>query len=238
LTCVGPVYKKHVLSVCGAIFASNEGNGPGGIMGTDDLKPEDFSTYVKTIDSTATVKHPSTIIMTTDPVTAEMQAIKILRSNKSKAYGPTNLPAYLQSAAGVDKSGFTPTYNIGIMDETKMTIYKMINDEVVSGPVRSLGQKPNNVLPVYLSAHPINGHGSVSIDFNLPDYQIGKFASIEIFDARGSLVRKLKHVVCGLNNQCSWDQKDNRGVTAANGMYVVKLSLGSTMLTSPFSITR
>jgi hypothetical protein len=238
LTCIGPVYKKHVLSVCGAIFASNEGNGPGGITGKDDLAPEDFSTYVKTIDSSATVKHPSTIIMTTDPATAEMQAIKILRVNKSKTYGPTNLPAYLQSAAGVDKSGFTPTYNIGIIDETKMTIYKMTNDVIISGPVRSLGQSPNNKLPVSLSAHPITGHESVSIDFNVPDHQIGKIVFLEIFDARGSLIRKLKHVVGGLNNQCSWDQKDNHGVKAANGMYIVKLAYGSTNLTSQFSITR
>jgi flagellar hook assembly protein FlgD len=78
----------------------------------------------------------------------------------------------------------------------------------------------------------------VSIDFNVPDHQIGKIVFLEIFDARGSLIRKLKHVVGGLNNQCSWDQKDNHGVKAANGMYIVKLAYGSTNLTSQFSITR
>jgi hypothetical protein len=238
LTCIGPVFKKHVLSVCGAIFASNEGNGPGGIMGSDDLKPEDFSTYVKTMDSAATVKHPSTIIMTTDPATAEMQAIKILRINKSKAYGPTNLPAYLQSAAGVDKSGFTPTYNIGIIDETKMTIYKMINDVIVSGPVRSLISGSNAVSPMGMSTHPVYGHGSVSINFILLNDHIGKNAFIEIFDAQGSLIRKLVHPVGGIHNQCSWDQKDSRGAKVSKGIYVARLSCGSTRYSSQFSISR
>lgn len=238
LTCVGPVYKKHVLSVCGAIFASNEGNGPGGIMGTDDLKPENFSTYVKTMDSTATVKHPSTIIMTTDPVTAEMQAIKILRINKNKTYGPTNLPAYLQSAAGVDKAGFTPTYNIGVLDETGMTIYKMINDVVVSGPVRTFRNSSEFAASVRMSTHPVQGNECVSIDFFLLNDHIGKKASIEIFDAQGSLIRKLVHLVGGLHNQCSWDQKDSRGANVSRGMYIAKLSCGPAKISSQFSITR
>jgi hypothetical protein len=236
LTCIGPVFKKHVLSVCGAIFASNEGNGPGGIRGTDDLMPEDFSTYVKSIDTGAGVKNPSTIIMSTDPASIEMQAIKILRINKSKAYAPANLPAYLQSAAGVDKTGFTPTYNIGIIDESKMTIYKMVNDVAITTSALP-GAPTTRISPVVgLSAHPVQG--SVFIEFNLPVSHVGREAAIEIVDARGSLVRTLTHEVAGVNNQLSWDRKDARGAAVAKGMYIARLTCGSSRLSSQFSIVR
>jgi hypothetical protein len=236
ITCVGPVYKKHVLSVCGGIFGSNEGNGPGGIMGTDDLKPEDFSTYVKTIDSTAGVKNPSTIIMSTDPVAAEMQAIKILRSNKKKSYAPSDLPAYLQSAAGVDKPGFSPTYNIGIMDEAKMTICKMINDVAITTTVNASRPGGRWGAPVDLSVHPIGGSGSLYIEFRLPESFKGKEASIEVYAAGGTLLRTLSHRVMGIDNHLSWDYRNRAGDRVAGGMYVARLVCGSVRSSTRFMV--
>ena len=169
-----------------------------------------FSTYVKSIDSGAGVKNPSTVIMSTDPASIEMQAIKILALNKSKAYAPTNLPAYLQSAAGVEGRIFTPTYNIGIIDESKMTINKMINDVAVTTSV--LAPASGRISPVVgLAAHPVQG--SVFIEFNLPVNHVGQEAAIDIVDMRGSLVRRLTHEVAGINNQLSWppERRPRRG---------------------------
>lgn len=237
ITCTGPVFKKHVVSICGALFGSNEGNGPGGISGRDDLAPEDFSTYVSSIDSNAACKNPSTIIMSTDPASIEMQAIKLLRINKKKPYGVEQLPAYLQSAAGIDKSGFSPTYNIGIIDESRMQLYKMVNGEVISGRVAVHTAASLRTASAQLTVHPLGGAGSVFIDFNLPQHFSGESAVVDIVDVRGALVRMLRHHVAGSNNHLSWDRKDARGAMVKSGRYIVRLTCGSTRLTAPCTIT-
>ncbi len=238
ITCAGPVYKKHVLSVCGAIFASNEGNGPGGIMGTDDLRPEDFSTYVKAMDDSADVKNPSTVILTTDPVAAETQAIKILRINKNKSYAPSDLPAYVQSAAGIDKSGFNPTYNVGIMDESKMEIYRIINGEIIDGPVAAGKQRSadNNAPSAALSARQIAGSSSAFIEFRVPDTYLGRRATIDIFSGDGRLFRSFVRPVTGLHNHFSWNLRDTRGVRVPAGLYLARLSCGRMKLSAQVSV--
>jgi hypothetical protein len=238
LACVGPVYNKHVLSVCGAIFGLNEGNGPGGVSGRDDTGPDDFSTYVKKIDSSATVKNPSTVFMSTDPAAAEMQAIKILRMNKGGKYGPSDLPAYLQAAAGIDKAGFTPTYNIGKIDESKMTIYSMVNGKIVSGPATSALSHENaarNAAYIGISAHQLDRFGSIAIEFKVPESQIGKDASIEIFNLKGMLVKTFHEPVLGIVNHFSWDGKHGGGVIS-KGRYALRLACGSLRQASNFSI--
>lgn len=234
LTCVGPVFKKHVLSVCGALFGSNEGNGPGGIMGSDDLKPEDFSTYVKTVDSSATAKNPSTIIMSTDPASIEMQAIKIMRINKGKKYGPSDLPAYLQSAAGVDKSGFSPTYNIGIIDESKMDIGKIVNDEIVSAPVGARVPHTRIGSATRFTVTPLHHRRSVLFDITLPAHAIGRTADIEIYTVSGSRVTTLHHAVSGIGSHISWDRCSTNRMPVSAGQYIARITCSTISLSARF----
>ncbi|MBN1577400.1 MAG: DUF362 domain-containing protein [Chitinispirillaceae bacterium] len=239
IVCIGPVYKKLVLSVCGGMFGTDEGYGPGLSSSETDIQNiGDFTKYAQLIDSTSTTRGQTTVIMSTDPVSAEMQSIKILRMNKNISFAFEDMPKYLKASAGIDVSGLTPTYNIGIIDEDKMDFRKMVNDVVIKTPVVSPASADHTTAKVGMSTHPITGHGSVSINFNLPVNHVGSKAVIEIFDARGSLVRKLSHEVGGINNQLSWNQKDSRGVPAAKGMYIARLSCGGTRLSSQFSIVR
>jgi hypothetical protein len=118
MNCTGPVFNKTVLSICYGLYGIDEGKGPfGGVS--------DFSTYVKSIDPSSSGKNPNTLIVSTDPVSCEVQAIKILRINKNRSYLPDSLPDYLQASAGIKRSGFS-VYNIGIIDEKLMDIRKII----------------------------------------------------------------------------------------------------------------
>lgn len=237
LVCTGPVYKKQVLCVCASPFGSNEGNGPGGISG-DDLPPDDFSTYVNQIDDTADTTHPSTVLMSTDAVAAEMQAIKIIRMNQGGKYGPSDLPAYVQSAAGVDKSGFSPTYNIGIHDESKMDIYRIINGEIINAPPVSIGSsgRPSRYASAHhLSVRPTAGGGAY-LEYRLPADFIGKQATLTIHDVRGSVVRVFSPMVTGILNHLSWNGYGNNGRRIARGRYIARLSCGRVSKSVQFSL--
>ncbi|OGJ92178.1 MAG: hypothetical protein A2268_06505 [Candidatus Raymondbacteria bacterium RifOxyA12_full_50_37] len=123
MNCTGPVYNKTVLTVFSAIIGLKQGHGPKG-------SPDSYETYVKTIDPSSTSPNPSTIIMSTDPIAAEFQAIKIMRIRDNEPYTINSLPAYLKGSAGI-QGALATTYNIGILDETKMDIIKVINGEKV-----------------------------------------------------------------------------------------------------------
>jgi hypothetical protein len=225
------------LCICDALFGSNEANGPGGITSSDTLPPDDFSTYVKQIDNESSAKNPCTVIMSTDPVTAEMQAIKLIRMNKEKNYGPSDLPAFLQSAAGVDKSGFTPTYNVGIMDESDMTIYRIINDEIIDGPATplrsSFKQRP---VGAALSVHSLNNGSALFVEYTLPERYIGKDATFSVFSVEGKLIQSITRPVTGIRSHFSWNRKDRRGKHLANGRYVARLICGGRQLTADLTL--
>lgn len=119
INCTGPVFNKTVLSICSGLFGMNEGNGPTG--GKDD-----YSSYSKIMDANSTNNNPTTIIMSTDPVSCEMQSIKMMLMNKGKSYATADLPLYLKMSGGVAGSGST-VYNIGVIDESQMDIRKLIN---------------------------------------------------------------------------------------------------------------
>jgi len=229
LTCTGPVYKKLVLSVCSGIYGLNEGNGPPG-------QPDNYSTYAKSMDSTATTQCPSTIILSTDPVSAEMQAIKMMRINKGGKYTASDMPPYLQASAGLTASGFSPTYNIGTIDESKMVVRKILNGNFT--PVLNPASGPMNASSAAVVAHHIKGHNSTFIEFKLPAEHAGKDASIEFYDARGALVRKVSHKVQGVQNHLSWDELNERGNPVAKGTYVVHLISGEKRASVPFTIVR
>ncbi len=228
INCTGPVYNKQVLNVCIGIFGTNEGRGPS--------NPADvFSTYSKKIDTSSTCQCPTTVIMSTDPISAEVQGVKILRMNKGASFAKDDMPGYLKSCAGIDVTGLTPTHNIGVIDETQMDIRRIVNGQIIA--VKDPGRAAANRTGSMVSAHQIQGH-STFIDFSLPKEHFGNQAKIEIFDAQGSLARSFSHKVMGVRNNVSWDEKDSKGNNVSKGMYVVRLSSGTVREASQFSIVR
>jgi hypothetical protein len=228
LVCTGPVYKKLVLSVCSGIFGMNEGNGPIG-------KEDSYTTYVKSIDSAATVKGPATIMMSTDPIAIEMQTIKMMRINQAGKYTKDDMPGYLKASGGMTVTGLTPAYNIGTIDEAQMNIRKIINSGGVT-PIHEPTSSSPGIASVGLRAHQINGHGSVFLEFKLPSDHVGNPATIEIFNAQGSRVMVFSQKVLGVVNQLSWDKRSSQGVMMSKGMYVARLSSGALQESARFSI--
>ena len=230
INCTGPVYNKNVLSVCSGIYAMNEGNGP---AGSADI----YTTYARSIDNTiaATAQVPSTTIMlSTDPVSVEMQTIKMMRINKNGAYATANMPTYLQASAGMTVSGFTTSYNIGTIDESKMTVLKIING--ASTPVMNPVSSAVGFSGAGIVAHHIKGYNTTFIEFELPEGHVGKEASIEIYNGRGALVRKFSQKVLGVRNHLSWDEMDGRGNTVSKGTYIVHLISGGKQASAPVTI--
>jgi peptide deformylase len=174
--------------------------------------------------------------MSTDPISAEMQAIKIMRINNKGAYTITDMPPYLQASAGMAATGFPSNYNIGIIDESQMDIRKMVNTvaAILPNPVSGVAR----VSGVGIAARHIDGHNSAFIEFNCPAEHVGKDASIEIYSGKGALVRKLTQKVLGVRNNLSWDERDDRGSAVSAGTYIVELVSIGKHASAPLTIVR
>ncbi len=226
----GAVNKKLVLSVSSAIFANNEGT-------QYQSGPADFSTYAKKVDPTATSTFAAcTIIMSTDAVSADMQAIKVLRQNKTgKTTGVSDMPKYLQACAGVS-SALSVKYNIGVLDEAKMEVRKIINGTVVGGvPVL----KNNNLVSVEeyaLHISPLNKQGTVYVEYSVPSSRIGGKAVLSMYDMLGNLVFSSEQSIIGVRNHFSWDRKTAQGRSLGTGNYVCKLTIGRINRSATFAI--
>ena len=230
INCIGPVINKNVLSVCSGIYGTNESNGPTGSATI-------YGTYAHSIDNTIAATAsvpPTTIIMSTDPISVEMQAIKMMRLNSGGAYATAGLPPYLQACAGMTASGFTKTYNIGTIDEAKMKINKIVNGTAT--PVLNSDSGPMASQTGIVACH-IKGHNTF-IEFKLPEEHVGKDASIEIYDTKGALVRKLSRKVLGIQNNLSWDEKSERGALVSKGTYLVHLISGGKRASTSVTIVR
>lgn len=232
LNCTGVVLKKNVLSVCSGIFGAKEKSGVPTSPAIGYLK------YAKTVDSTISADgFPScTIIMSTDPVSAEMQAIKMMRLNNGGAYGVNDMPKYLKASAGVSGAA-NPLYNIGIIDESKMDIRKIVNGEILKTGVENR-QRIGNFSGNYLHAKQLKGSKTSFIEFNLSHEHVGKKASIEIYSTDGVLIYESALVITGFNGSFSWNETDTRGKRVGGGVYLIRVKAGSTRLSSRISIAR
>lgn len=226
MNCSGPVYTKTVLSFCSGIFGMNEGNGPPG-------DAQDFKTYAKTMDASITSSvNPTTIIMGTDPVSVEMQAIKMIRLNKSGKYGIDDLPPYLQASAGISGKLDGATYNIGIIDEAKMDIRRVINDVVsTSPPLR--GTLQNRASDLSLRLH--SSSGTTLIECTLPEKAQGS-AEVEIVTLSGAHIRSFKVTAQGVRNQFSWNNRSSNGSRCSSGMYIARLNSENSSISKQFMI--
>lgn len=230
LHCTGVISKKQVLSVSCAFYCNNEGDS----MGSTGTKP--FTTYVNKIDAAATCESPSTLIMSTDAVSCEMQAIKILRINKSKPYGINDMPKYLRASAGITGALTDTTYDIGEIDEAKMDIRKTINGASTT-PLRSYSppsaSHPTALLKVTSFQHQRTTH----FEYKLPASLQGCSAQLSVVDLTGKLVFSTGLTVNGILNHFSWNQKTARGATIGNGRYIAELTAGTTICRELFLIT-
>jgi len=227
LNCTGPVYAKNVLSVCSGIYAMNEGNGPGGAA-------ENYTTYAQSIDKTSTNQCPTTIMLSTDPVSVEMQTVKMMRINKKGAYATADMPDFLKASGGVAVSGWSPINTIGVIDESKMDLRKIINTSTAAAHQSD----PLRVSAAGITAHPLKTGNGVFIEFKLPDAHVGKDASIEILDGKGALVRKFSQKVLGARNHFSWDETDGNGKALSKGLYIAHLSSGGVNESTRFTSVR
>jgi hypothetical protein len=236
ISCTGVVYNKNILSVCSALYAQYEGNGPTG-------SPQDYSIYSKFMDATSTNVCPTTIIMGTDPISVEMQAMKIMRIQGNGQYTTAAMPNYLKASGGVvitgtnwppDPSLPNAMDNIGIIDESKMTVLRIINGTLPTPVIEgqsALGAGQGE----FVHASPISSH-STFIEFALPESHAGKEAAIEIYDIKGRQVTRFSQKVLGVLNHMSWNENNASGSHVGPGTYVVRLISGSVNVSSRFSI--
>jgi hypothetical protein len=231
INCTGPVYNKTVLSVCSGIFGNREGHGPTG-------GPDPYLEYAKKLDPTLTNEYqpPTTIMMSTDPVSIEMQTIKMMRMNKNPEgpFGKSDMPPYLRASGGITGALSGTTYNIGQIDGDKIEVKQSINENVIVEPHQASGAKSGTSI----FAVPIKNHNSTFIQFKLPRSHVGRDAQLAIYDLKGSLVRRHSQKVLAVLNQFSWDNRDGSGKSVSLGTYIVRLTCGSVRLSSRFATQR
>ncbi len=229
MNCTGPLLKKTVLNICCGIVGMNESHGP---MGSAD----DFSTYSKAIDPSSTCKCPTTVIMSTDPISCEMQTVKMMRMNKAGGkYGITDMPKYLQASGGVAGALPGTSYNIGVIDETKMEIRRIINGvtSIAEHPPVTQGRPAAS-----LKVSALSGAAATFIEYRLAPQHIGEESSLAIFSMSGTLVRRESLKVLGALNHFSWDHKTPGGSRAPAGKYIVQVTCGTTVLSEAFAVAR
>lgn len=238
MCCTGPVYNKTVLLMCSGIYGQYESNGPTGT-------PQNYSRYSQYMDSTSTNTNPTTIMLSTDPVSIEMQAIKMMRIQGQKSYAVADLPNYLKASGNVVVTGTnwppnpsSPNAmdNIGEINEANMTILRIINGVQVA--VRENGLLPQRSAGAYVTVSQIKGNNSTFIEYALPEGHAGREANLEIVDLKGKLVTRMTHRVGGVVNHISWNETDTGGNHVGRGTYIVHLISGTVNVSSKFSIIR
>ena len=224
----GVVYNKLVLSVCAGLLSNKKG------AGINDA-PTDYSTYAKKMDPNCSTKATSTIIMSTDPVTTDMQAVKVMQMNTGSNYGVSDMPKYLQAIAGVSGALSGVSYNIGKIDEKDMTIAKIINGSGTT-MIGSADASKRGGADYSLRVSPFNGQGIVFVDYIVPAFRQGDRAVLSMYDMRGNLVFSKEQTIHGVANQFAWDRKTAQGKALARGKYVCRLTIGKINRSATFSI--
>jgi hypothetical protein len=231
INCTGAVYNKNVLSICAGIFGAAEASGsPGSAAIT-------YYTYAHGIDPTVTGPNfpANTIIMSTDPVSAEMQCIKMMRLNNGKSFTVANLPKYLRASGGDTTALTDATYNIGVIDETAMDIRRITNATTIISSHEHSSQRKSSGASIIATP---TGAQSTFIEFSLPESHLNGNASIGIYDLKGTRIARLSQKVLGAMNHVSWDNRDGAGAPVGKGTYVVRLVSDNISIASNFLINR
>lgn len=228
MLCSGAIYKKQVLSVCAGILSNRKGSG------IND-GPTDYSTYVKKIDPTATTKATSTIIMSTDPVSADMQAVKIMQMNVNGTFGTNDMPKYVQACGGVAGALSGVSYNIGIIDESKMSVLQIVNGEFLN-PVSTRNRKNASFDEYLLSVSPLSRQGMIAVDISVPMSRLGERSKISIFDITGKMIFSKGLSINGVLNHFVWNKETLSGISAGRGKYMCVFSIGSIIRSASFTV--
>jgi hypothetical protein len=227
----GVVFKKQVLSIAAGLV-SNEMNNNG-----PTVQPSSYTTYAKKMDSTADIFGASTIIIGTDPISVEMQAVKVMQMNKKSggAWAVSDMPKYLQACAGISGALSGISYNIGKIDEKNMTIKKIINSSGAT-PVKPKAKSQGASGDYSLHISPLIDQGTVLIEYKAPAQCTGHSAIISVYDIMGSLVFSKDQTIHGVLNQFSWNQRTAQGKALGSGKYICKLTIGKINRSAAFSI--
>ncbi|MFH1762521.1 MAG: DUF362 domain-containing protein, partial [bacterium] len=240
INCLGAIYNKTVLTVVSAIHAMREKNGPNGVA-------DNYSTYVKAVDPQATNGTPSTIVMSTDPVTAEFQAIKIAKMRDGKPADqvlPSIMPNYLKASGGDTSSRLSTVYNIGIINPENMDAGEIINNEIKKTPnysdvyirretayqntgllhIKRISPNPfKNICVIYIVNHPGLLHKNIRTRF---------------YNSAARLIKNISTTFKYGQNSFIWDGRDSSGTLLPSGAYVVKLDTGGTSASRKIYIAR
>ncbi len=228
--CKGVVYEKTVLTVVSAIHGGREGSGPS----TSWKSSNYYTDWVKTINPSSSDPRPNSIIISTDPVTAEFQAIKMMRIAHGGQYTASAMPSFLKYSAGMGGD-----YNIGIIQENDMRYGEIVNEEITINPHPTATHDKidaksmtNGQLLVFRG--PLKK--SVFLDFVVPESLVGKNAEITIVSAKGRIVRKLSHKLLGIRSRAVWNGTDTTGGRVAAGRYVIKAQIENVNFVKSLSI--
>jgi hypothetical protein len=228
MMCTGVVYNKLVLSACVGLLSNKKGSG------IND-GPTDYSVYAKKIDPTCTTKATSTIIMSTDPISAEMQAVKVMQMNAGKTWGVSDMPKYLQASAGVSGALSGASYNIGKIDENDMTVIKIINGESAT-PIKPVDNTARTSGDYLLRVSSLNKQRLLHIEYSVPAIRLGDHSVLSIYDLSGNLLFSQKQEIQGLLNHFSWDTRMSNGNILGCGKYVCKLTIGRVSRFAEFAV--
>lgn len=230
INCTGVVFNKNVLSVCVGLYGAEEASGQ---PGSADIG---YTEYTKTMDSASSPRNPSTIIMSTDPVSIEMQAIKMMRLNNGKKYTTADLPNYLKASGGVAGALSDKVYNIGVIEESAMDIRKMVNSVKVSESTIAGKAAPKTPRAGHVSVKSLQHHGSTFIEYSVPHSIIGSDAVIEIYDLKGTKIFTGTQKIQGVRSNYSWNERSQNGQVAPRGMYIVTITAYSMKLSEKFTL--
>ncbi len=241
INCTGAVFNKNVLSVCVGLNGAKEVGMPG-----DSAKSYNYyiqSTFDPSVPDPTGNMPPdvsaNTIIMSTDPVSAEMQTIKMMRLNKKPAgnFGIADMPKYLKASGGVSGALSDKTYNIGVIDENAMDIRKIANGVVLNVASRPADTESHESINRFgIAVSHLKGQGAALVEYHLPQSFIGSQAAIEIYDLKGGIVHAEKQRVAGAVNHFAWNEKSTDGKKVPRGMYVVRVNAGALQLSGKLNI--
>jgi hypothetical protein len=164
-----------------------------------------------------------------------MQAVKVMQMNTNSTFGIADMPKYVQASGGVAGALSGVSYNIGIVDESKMSVLQIINEELIN-PFRIMDRKDTAFNEYLLSVSPLPRQGMVAIDFSVPASRQGEQSKICIYDMAGKPVFSKALSINGVLNHFAWNKETISGISARRGKYVCVFSIGSILRSASFTV--
>ncbi|OGJ86448.1 MAG: hypothetical protein A2268_01390 [Candidatus Raymondbacteria bacterium RifOxyA12_full_50_37] len=227
INCVGPVYNKTVLTAFCSIYG-HYGSSP-------SASANSFLIYAQTKDPATADTRPNTVIMSTDPVTAEFHGVKVRKLQFNQTYNVSDMPNYLRASAGKTSSLSASPYNIGIIDEADMDYREIINGVITnSGSEKFSSSASKEKAAMQVNPNPVSPNAY--IDFLAPQNSHQKQAVVEISDIKGQIIWRKEVSILGINNRVVWTGVNSRGKRAVPGRYVVSVNLGTKILSNTITL--